>query len=624
MTPLLLLVDLQRDYLASPGLEPPAGVVARRASALLGACRELGVPVAHVLTTVSREDDRRMPHWKREDRWLCEEGTPGHEPPAGLEPLPDEVVVHKVSYSGFSNGELDRVLAAEAVDLLVVAGVHVHACVRQAVIDAYERRGVETWVAEDATASDDPLHAAVTRRYLERRAARFLPVDEVLARLGDRAPSRETVEEAAAAAAERCREVLRAWQGTAPGDRARHLERLADRFEPEADSLARDMAAELGKPVRYGSTEVRRAAQALRVVARHATEAAERAAGETGVRRLPLGLVAAVTPWNNPVYIPVGKIAPALAYGNAVLWKPAPAAHAISRRLAGMLDEELPAGLVGVLAGGREAAEAAMAQADAVTLTGSSLAGFGAQELCARRRIPLQAELGGNNAALVWRDADLEGAARRIARGAFALAGQRCTANRRVVVHRDCATELLDRLTRATAALPWGDPRLPETEVGPLVSVAARERVADAVARAEASTGPTTVPHGAAAPPAADFDGAWYPPTIVTCDDPSLEIVQEETFGPVLVVQVADDWDGAVALVNGVRQGLAAALFSSSPELIESFLGAAAAGIRKINRSTADAAVDAPFGGWKGSGIGPPEHGSFDRDFYTRPQVVYR
>jgi acyl-CoA reductase-like NAD-dependent aldehyde dehydrogenase len=110
---------------------------------------------------------------------------------------------------------------------------------------------------------------------------------------------------------------------------------------------------------------------------------------------------------------------------------------------------------------------------------------------------------------------------------------------------------------------------------------------------------------------------------IALCDDPGHELVQHESFGPVLVVQTADDWEHAMALLNGVPQGLAAALFSTSPELQERFLDEAQAGILKLNRSTADADVDVPFGGWKASGIGPPEHGSFDRDFYTRVQAVY-
>jgi alpha-ketoglutaric semialdehyde dehydrogenase len=259
---------------------------------------------------------------------------------------------------------------------------------------------------------------------------------------------------------------------------------------------------------------------------------------------------------------------------------------------------------------------------DAVTLTGSSRAGFTAQEVCARRRVPLQAELGGNNAAVVWPDADLELAAREIAEGAFALAGQRCTANRRLIVHRDCQREMLQLVGRETAALEWGDPRRPQTKVGPLVSAAQRDRVADLVARAGADV-TVILPHADDAPAADGFEGAWYPPTIACCPDPSHELVQHESFGPLLVVQTADDWNHAMALLDGVPQGLVAALFSSSRELAERFLQEARAGILKLNRSTADAEVDVPFGGWKGSGIGPPEHGSFDRDFYTRPQAVY-
>jgi acyl-CoA reductase-like NAD-dependent aldehyde dehydrogenase/nicotinamidase-related amidase len=630
MTPLLLLVDLQRDNLANPELEPAAGPVVSRAGALLRACREIGVPVVHVWTTVSRRDDRRMPHWRREGRWRCEEGTPGHAPPPGLEPVGQESVVHKTSYSAFSGGELDRMLSDQATDVLVVAGVHLHGCVRQAVLDAYERGGVEIWVAEDATASDDPAHAASTRRYLERRAATFLTVSEVVGRLrrpdGEGARG-ESIDRLVHVTAGHCRAALGGWRRVEAGERTRALERLADQLEPEAESLAHEMAVRIGKPVRYGSVEVRRTAQMLRAVVRDAAGAGAEQNGTAEVRRRALGVVATVTPWNSPVYISLGKIGPALAYGNAVLWKPAPAAQAISERLAGMFDDAgLPPGIVGLVSGGRRAAEASMTdpQVDAVTLTGSSLAGFTAQEICARRRIPLQAELGGNNAAVVWPDADLGHAAREIAEGAFALAGQRCTANRRVVVHRGCAGQFLELLRVQTAALPWGDPRRYETRVGPLVSADDRRRVADVVARADGSAGPVLVPHGSAEPSVDGFEAGWYPPTIVRCDDPAHEVVQEESFGPVLVVQTAEDWDHAIELVNGVRQGLVAGLFSSSDELRNRFLDEAAAGILKINRSTADAEVDVPFGGWKWSGIGPPEHGSFDRDFYTRPQVVYQ
>jgi acyl-CoA reductase-like NAD-dependent aldehyde dehydrogenase/isochorismate hydrolase len=625
MTSLLLLVDLQNDYLAAPGLEPSAGATTRQAAQLLAGWRKLGQPVAHVWTTVSRVDDRRMPHWKRQDRWLCEEGTPGHAPPAGLEPAEGEAVVHKTSFGGAfaDDGDLDRLLADRRPARVVVAGVHLHGCVRQAVLEAYERDGLEIWVADDATASDDPVHAAITRRYLEARAARFLPVDAVLGELGDRAnggPPRPA--DAVREAAERCKAALTPWAATGQDERSRLFGTLAERLEAEGGSLAREMAERIGKPVRYGSVEVRRTAQMLGAVARHAeAPASEPLADVAELRRRPLGVVALITPWNSPVYIALGKLAPALAYGNAVLWKPAPAAQAISERLAELIAEAgFPQGLVSLVAGGRR--EAAQAMADpavaAVTLTGGSLAGSAAQEICARRHIPLQAELGGNNAALVWPDADLGQAAAELAHGAFALAGQRCTANRRVVVHEDAHDELIELLARETAAMAWGDPLLEETHIGPMVSQAERERVAALVERARASGAEVLQPHDER-----PEGGACYPPTIVGCDDPAHEIVQHESFGPLLVVQRAGDWEHAMSLVNGVRQGLAAALFSASAELRSRFLGEADAGILKLNRSTADAEVDVPFGGWKSSGVGPPEHGAFDRDFYTRPQVVY-
>jgi acyl-CoA reductase-like NAD-dependent aldehyde dehydrogenase len=258
----------------------------------------------------------------------------------------------------------------------------------------------------------------------------------------------------------------------------------------------------------------------------------------------------------------------------------------------------------------------------AATITGSSAAGYAAQVIGARRRIPLQAELGGNNAAIVMPDANLQQAAREIAAGAFEQAGQRCTANSRVVIHADCRDALLELLVEAAASLIWGDPTQEATQVGPMVSTGHRERVASMVERAVADGARGLWPLGSE-PPTGSFEAAWYPPAILCCGNRAMEIVQEEVFGPVLVVQTARDWDEAMSLCNGVRQGLVASVFSGSRKTIDDFLERAQAGILKVNQSTASAAVDAPFGGWKHSGLGPPEHGEFDCDFYTRPQTIY-
>lgn len=667
MRPLLLLVDLQNDFLGTPGLEPSGTEVVRRAACLLAGARARGVPVVHAVTSVDAAADDRMPHWKTLGRRLCVRGTRGHASPPEVAPAGGEAVVSKTFFSAFSSAGLGPALAAAGPDTLIVAGVHLHGCVRATVLDAYQR-GFEVWVAEDAVGSDDPLHAAVTRRYLEGRAARFASVQELLTRFVDgvegvseaqtrlpaalvsgreirrdalprllhRSPRQLTerlfslpvaggIEAAEASAA--AREAGRLWRRTPPEERAERLEGLAARLEAETPSLARGLAIDVGKPLAQGEAEVRRAATLLRNAAAAPVEGLRSCGPDSAFRRVPLGVVAVVTPWNNPIAIPWGKIAPALAAGNAVVWKPAPAATRLAlSTLEAARESGLPDGLVNLIAGDHRAAASVMSDpgVDAVSLSGSSAAGWAAQEICARRRIPLQAELGGNNAAIVWDGADLPRAAALVAHGAFSFAGQRCTANRRAVVAAGLFDEFLELLTSAIQALRWGDPLEPGTEVGPLVSEEARDRVAAAVERASAAADRVLAPH-ASSPSAGALGaaGAYYPPTVIVGAARDSEIVQEETFGPVLVLQRAGDFDQALALANGVRQGLVLALFGGADTWRERFLVAAEAGVLKWNASTADADAFAPFGGWKASGLGPPEHGPGNAEFYARLQAIY-
>lgn len=674
MSSALLLVDLQEDYLSSSSLTPHRGAVVAHAARLLERCRAAGVPAFHVWTTVRRERDQRMPHWQRDGRWDCEDGTPGHAPPSVLAPVAGEDIVHKTHFSAFSDESLATRLRARGVDELWLAGVHTHACVRATAIDAY-RLGFAVVVVADAVASDQPVHADETRRYLADRCARFvavasllpasdpeqasaaandvplLPVvvlgkdailsaDEGAAALVHEAPAtrgrvlwRVPVAGARVVteAARRAHQAQRAWCATTPASRLAVAARLADAIEATRAPLARRMAIEIGKPLADARLEVDFALALIRAATRRAAEVLAHPEAKPSpfgrARRRPLGTVALVTPWNVPLAIPLGKIVPALLYGNTVVWKPAPAGSGLALDVLRLLGEAgVPQAAVTLVCGDHATAELLMRHAliDAVSLTGSSAVGTCAQAICAARRIPLQAELGGNNAAIVWSDCDLDDAATKLAAGAFGSAGQRCTANRRIVVDARCADEFVARLVAATDALAWGDPLDPATRVGPLVSDAACARVAGVVARARgAGADVLTAPAHASLERTLAAAGAYHAPRIVRCDDPSAEIVQEETFGPVAVVQVARTFDEALQRVNGVAQGLVAALFSASAEHRRSFLDGAQAGILKIGSATAGVGAETPFSGWKGSGVGPPEHGAGDPEFYTRAQAVY-
>ena len=645
MKPALLLIDLQDDYLKSPGLQPAADTLVARAAALLEGCRQQHIPIIHVWTTVHRDNDRRLPHWKQNDRWLCVAGTAGHEPPAQMRPLNGEVIVHKSGFNAFADGEMEAALQRLSCDAVILAGLHLHACVRTAAVECLER-GLQVLVAEDAVASNDPIHAAATRRWLAERCIRFEPASAILSRLKNnfapklvhRAPSetekilfevpisRAKEISAATAAAKNSRAK---WRRTKLSLRQELLENLAVHLEAAAPDLARQMAIEIGKPISHGLEEVRRAAANVRDVIRRAA-AFELQTRESGglVRHQPLGVVALISPWNNPVAIPIGKIAPALIYGNTVVWKPAPAATQISQAIMRLLRESaIPDGAVQFLCGDHNTAQllAASENTDAITFTGSVLSGYAIQEICARRTVPLQAELGGNNAAIVWDDADLSHAATQVAWGAFGFAGQRCTANRRVIVSASNFEKFWAELKIAAEKLLWGDSLENNTDIGPVINSAKRDEQTRLVSAAQTGDGAHRVEftHESQAKEPWVKAGAYAQPVIACCDVPEHPLVQEETMSPLLVVQRAEDFEHALALSNGVRHGLAAALFSQKPELQKIFLAESRAGILRLNSSTAGADITLPFGGWKASGIGPPEHGAGDPLFYTRMQAVY-
>jgi len=646
MKPVLLLVDLQADFLASAGLQPAPEAIVHPAAELLQNCRRrLKIPVIHIWTTLDRKTDGRLPHWKKNRLWQCVAGTPGHQTPAALQPQKTETVIHKTGFNGFAGGALDAALIKLKADTLIVAGVHLHTCVRTVAAEGLER-GLQVLVAEDAVGSNDPVFAAATRRWLAERCVDFLPVKQIVARLEGKLPSklihrspRATkkilfeipvvgAKEISAATAS-AHSAGKSWRNKNISARCAILEKAAQRLEAAAPALARQMALEVGKPIAHGLEEARRAAASIRDVCRRASafEFLQRTLAGW-VRHEPLGVIALISPWNNPVAIPIGKIAPALVYGNTIVWKPAPVAQAISEVILKLLRESgVPKSAVQIISGDHTTAQklAADERIAAVTITSSVQAGYAIQEICARRFLPLQAELSGNNAAIVWDDADLSHAAKQIVWGAFGFAGQRCTANRRVIVSAAKFGKFWRELKLAAEKLSWGDPLDKSTDIGPVIHAGKRAEHLEWVRRLQASGAARRVEFlFARKAKAGNLKlGAYAQPVMVACDQPDHPLVQEETMSPLLIVQRAKDFSQALQLCNRVRHGLVAALFSDSQKLQKRFMAGVQTGMLKINSATAGVDVSLPFGGWKMSGFGPPEHGDGDRLFYTRMQAVY-
>lgn len=416
----------------------------------------------------------------------------------------------------------------------------------------------------------------------------------------------------------------RAWRDTPLADRCGVLRGAARLVEERADAYALELSREEGKVVAEARGEVLRAAAILEYFAGEASRPqGEVYAGGRPEQTLlvvdqPVGIVAVVTPWNFPIAIPAWKIAPALAFGNSVVWKPAPAASLLAMRLLEcLLGAGLPAGVVTLLLGGGDVGEAILAapRVDAVSFTGSTGVGRAIVRAAADRGIPVQAELGGKNALIVADDADLDAAVAALLSGAFSGNGEKCTATSRVLVDARIADDFLGRARVAVEALRVGDAAASGTDVGPLVSAEARERVQDALGRADGVVvAAARLPDG----------GGWFSaPTIVELARASGELWDDELFGPVVAVCRVASFDDALEVANDSPFGLAAAVFTRDLARARRAIDRLEVGMLSINEPTTGGYPFVPFGGWKGSAVGPREQGAAARQFYTRSKTVH-
>ncbi|MFI6446860.1 aldehyde dehydrogenase family protein [Kitasatospora sp. NPDC050543] len=421
------------------------------------------------------------------------------------------------------------------------------------------------------------------------------------------------------AVVERARAAQRGWLAAGAAARSAALTRAAEAIEAHADELADLVVREVGKPPAEARGEVARTAAIWRYYAQapygpsgatHETAAGE---GLLLTRRRPHGVAGLITPWNFPLAIPVWKAAPALAMGNAVVLKPAPEATACALRLAELAG--LPADVLTVVPGGAEEGDALISGADVVSFTGSTAVGQAVIRTTTARGVPVQAEMGGLNAALVLPDADIEQAAGQLAYAIAGYAGQKCTATSRVIAVGAAHQPLREALAKALTAL--AEPSALAAVCGPVISSAARERLTAAIDSALAAG--ATVLAGGGVPEGA---GWFIEPTLLADVPAGHPLRTEEFFGPVAVLLSAADLDEAVELANDTRHSLATSVHTRDLDTALAAADRLDAGMIRVNAPSSGVDFHLPFGGAKAAGYGSREQGRAALDFYTAERTV--
>ena len=420
------------------------------------------------------------------------------------------------------------------------------------------------------------------------------------------------------------------WARTPVHARGAILLEAAAVVDRNAEQWGLELAVEEGKTRAEGVGEVRRAAQILRFYGnegdRQAGEmyASPRAGEQILVTRRPIGVVAVITPFNFPIAIPAWKIAPALVYGNTVVWKPANTVPLLAVRLADALTiAGLPAGVLNLVVGDATVGEALVSHPaiDAITFTGSTGVGRRIAAAAAARGVPVQAEMGGKNAAVVLDDADFDLALEQVMLGAFRSTGQKCTATSRLIVTDAIADRFVQALTDRAAALAVGDPSDDATQMGPVISDAARTGITAGI-RAAVAQGGSVLTGGGPYPDGPLAEGYFVAPTVLELAQPA-DIWTEELFGPVLAVRRAADADHAFELANDSEFGLSAAVFTQDVTRVLQAVEHIDVGVLHVNSESAGADPHVPFGGAKKSGLGPKEQGGAAREFFTHTTTVY-
>ena len=420
------------------------------------------------------------------------------------------------------------------------------------------------------------------------------------------------------------------WSRTGLEARQTILMQIGNALMARADELGELLSREEGKPRAEGRGEVYRAgqfftyyaAEVLRQIGDNADSV--RPDIEIDVRRDPVGVVAVVSPWNFPTATAVWKIAPALAFGNAIIWKPANLVPASAVALAEIIaSTDLPAGLFNLVMGaGSSIGDALVTSAaiDAITFTGSVETGRRIAASAIANMTRMQMEMGSKNALAVMDDADIDLAVACAVNGAYGGTGQKCTASSRIIVHDAVHDQFVDKMLAATNALQVGHALEEGTQIGPVVSDTQLAENLDYVALAK-SEGGEILCGGERLSLA--HDGFYMAPCLVAGTQNDWRVNREEMFAPIACIMRAGSYDEALNIVNDTPFGLTAGIITKSLARASHFRRNADTGCVMVNLPTAGTDYHVPFGGRGDSSYGPREQGQYAVDFFTSVKTAY-
>ncbi len=422
------------------------------------------------------------------------------------------------------------------------------------------------------------------------------------------------------------------WRATPMVQRGNILFKAANLLEARLDEVAQAMTREEGKTLVEARGETARGVAILRYYAGEASQP-EGEVYPTALpnrmlytRREPIGVVGMITPWNFPIAIPVWKIAPALVYGNTIVFKPAEITPLTAWHIVDVLREAgLPRGVINFVNGKGSIAGNAMVDSPdvkAISFTGSNSVGRAIQARMTARGAKVQLELGGKNPVIVLDDADLNLAVEMVTRGAMKSTGQKCTATSRVFVQKGIFGKFSDALSEKVRSLRIGDGMDSSVYLGPAVSKDQQQSVLEylEIGKKEAAR----VTAGGEPLSGGQYEGGFYvPPTVFVDAEINSRIMQEEIFGPVVALAPVDDLERGLEAANGVPYGLSAAIISRDLGKIMRFVDGIQAGLVHVNDETAGAEPQVPFGGYKESSSQSREQGKAAREFYTQIKTVY-